>query len=156
MQIFRELLHGDISMNKSTFWTKFLLFDAILLVLSGLNFILSPILFPDIIKLFYSFYWGENLIINGNELKYFTFLYGIYGTLLVVFGVTIVVLSYHLIKNTNQQVIWTAITYGTIAWFLLESFVSIYSGAIINLVLNIIFTSLFIIPILGRKFESDN
>lgn len=142
-------------MNKSTFWAKFLLVDAIILVIGGFFFMLLPIIYPDGVTMFFNLYWSKTISLASEPKTYIGFLFGIYGTIMTVYGVTLVVLAYHLIKNSDEEFVWSAVTVGTVVWFVLETIVSIYTGAVPNLMGNVVFTALFLIPIIGRRFEAD-
>ena len=108
-------------MENSTFWSKFLLFDAILLVLTGLDFVISSFLFPEAIKIVYNLYWGNELSISVNQFNYLKLLFSVTGAIMVGFGITISTLAYYLIKNGDQQFVWTSVTFGLLDWFVLDS-----------------------------------
>ena len=133
-----------------------MLVEAIILIVGGLYFMLLPIINPDGVRMFIILYWSKTITLASDPKTYIGFLFGIYGTIMTVYGVTLVVLAYHLIKNSDKEFVWSAVTVGTVVWFVLETFVSIYTGALPKLIGNVVFTALFLIPIIGRRFEPDS
>ena len=66
-------------------------------------------------------------------------------------GATITYLSYYMVKNDDIDAIWTAVTIGLVIWFIEDVFVSLMFGAIYNVVFNLEFLVLFLVPIIGRR-----
>jgi hypothetical protein len=140
-------------MIKNTLWTKFLLFDSLLLSLTGLLFAFDlPVLFPDIQAEILNLYF--NITYSTPVPNYISFIFGISGAVMFGWGMMAVYLSYTLLKEDNK-VIWNSLLVGSTSWFIVDCFISIYTTAYLNIIVNIAFYTLFLIPIL-MNFKHQN
>lgn len=133
-------------MENDVKWAKFLFLDSILVVITGLLFAIDiPVFFPDIQADLINLYFNINY--SKPVDNYISFLFGLSGAVMSGWGVMMAVLSYSLMQENNEH-IWKSIVVGTVTWFILDSFISIYSSAYLNVVLNLVFLILLMIPIL--------
>ena len=134
-------------------WAQLLMLVSVFLIFFGLMLaIVSPLVLPDIVELFYSLFANKEFAtLSEIDKKLVLWTFGLTGALTTGWGVTVLVVGYQLTKESND-ILWLAIDLGLISWFVLDSIVSVLMGAIFNVGFNLIFLILFLIPIMGNYF----
>ena len=138
--------------SESSIWRKILLVDSVILVVTGALFTTLPFLDEKFVLAMYNMVYGASLGVNDQSLQYLNMILGVSGAVMIGWGATITFLSYYMLKNDDIEAIWTAVTIGLVVWFIEDVFVSVMFGAIYNVVFNVGFLLLFLIPIIGRKY----
>ena len=136
------------------FWQKWLVWANVLTVVVGLlvAFAGNSQVFAYH-NSFTSRIFFEEKIITGDTLAFKNWLFGIIGGTIVGFHVLMIFIAQNAFKNKEKwayQAMWA----GLLSWFLIDSGVSYYYGAIHNIVMiNIVALTLIVIPLLMTRKE---
>jgi len=140
------------SKNNFNFWQKCLTYTNVLTVLVGLLFAFVG---DSFVFEVYNDYTKENFF-GGSEfttevLQLKKWLFGIIGGMIVGFAILTIGISENAFKNKEPWA-YKTICLGLITWFIIDSAVSIYTGAIYNVVLINLFTLVLIgIPLVMTR-----
>lgn len=117
--------------------------------------VIAPLVVPAFIELFYSMFTGKELLtLSDIDKKLVFWAFGLTGAVSAGWGITVLVIGYQLTKESNET-LWLAIDLGIMMWFLSDSLISVLMGAYFNIVFNLGFLFLFLIPILGNYFTKS-
>jgi len=81
-----------------------------------------------------------------------TFIYGVLGATIVGWGVFLAFMARYPFK-AREPWAWNCIAIGMTAWFVVDTIISVRSGVGFNVVLNIVFFLLALIPLLFTRRE---
>ena len=138
--------------EKFMFWQKWLTYANILTVLVGLLVAFAGnSIFFDVHNQYTKDVFFEGRAIEGNVLNFKNWLFGIIGGTIVGFHVLMIMISEHAFKNKEHWAYW-ALWSGLMSWFVIDSSISVYYGAIHNLVLiNLIALVLIGLPLVMTR-----
>lgn len=126
--------------RRFNFWQKFLTYANVLTVIVGFLFaFLGDSFVFDIYNNYTKdvFFNGDNFTPEVLQLK--KWLFGIIGGMIVGFGIMMIQISENAFKDKEPWA-YRTLWYGLLSWFLVDSIVSFYTGAIYNIVLINLFT----------------
>lgn len=142
--------------EKFNFWQKWLTWANVMTIMVGLLVAFAGN------SLFFSVHnsYTREVFFQGNSfpaevLPFKNWLFGIIGGTIVGFHVLMVMISENAFKKREKWA-YRAIWYGLLSWFMIDSGISIYYGAVHNLVLiNLVALLLIGLPLLmtGRAFS---
>ena len=143
--------------NKFLFWQKWLTWANVLTLFVGLLVAFAGNSFVFELHNAYTrevFFEGNE--ITGNMLEFKNWLFGIIGGTIVGFHLLMILISENAFKRKEKwafQAMWM----GLVSWFIIDSSISVYYGALHNLVLiNIVALILIGLPlIMTRKAFED-
>jgi hypothetical protein len=133
-------------MKNFKFWYYWLVVASCLIILFGLSMVLfsNSFLLSPFNKLV------QNLFpINGNSVelnRLLIWLYAVLGATMIGWGICIL----YVLQNAfvrKERWAWFAITVGLLAWFIPDTFMSYFSGAIFNVILNFLLLLTFLLPL---------
>ena len=135
-------------MNAEKFWMGWLKITMLIIILAGILLIFfgnssyAEILNKQINRVFYSGKLPEEsiLLMKG-------WLIAVSGAVMAGWGSTMLYIVYHPFKK-GEKWAWRSIFYPLLIWFLLDSSVSLYYGAIFNVIINCILFFQLIAPLL--------
>ncbi len=140
--------------NNFKFWQKWLTYANILTIGVGIlvAFAGNSIVF-DLHNAFTKEVFFNSNELNPEVLKLKNWLFGIIGGTIVGFHVLMVMISENSFKNKERWA-YKAMWYGLLSWFVIDSCISIYYGALYNVVLiNVVPFVLIGIPLLMTRKE---
>ncbi len=140
--------------KKFNFWQKWLTYSNVMTI--GVGIIVAFAGNSTLFELHNSY--TKDVFFAGNEfetniLEFKNWLFGIIGGTIVGFHILMVMISENSFKNKE---IWAykAMWFGLLSWFIIDSGISVYYGAIHNVILiNIIALILIGIPLIMTKKE---
>lgn len=143
--------------NRFRFWQKWLTYANVMTIGVGLLVAFAGnSLFFEIHNSYTKevFLIGDEFEQNILELK--NWLFGIIGATIVGFHVLMIMISENSFKNKERWA-YKAMCYGLLSWFIIDSVISVYYGAIYNvLLINIVALALIGTPLIMTRKEFRN
>ncbi len=144
-------------MKNFNFWYRWLIVASCLIILFGLSLVLfsNTFLFVPFNKMVQNLFpIGGNLIVL-NHLR--TWLYAVLGATMIGWGICIL----YILKNAflrKEKWAWLAIAIGLLSWFIPDTFMSCFCGALFNVVLNSLLLLTFLLPLIFtfKEFNKIN
>jgi len=132
------------------FWRKWLIMTAGVTALAGLGFATLAAVGATgtLDAIFDLIYLPGDLEHPAGEVA--SFAIGVAGAVMVGWAATMLIL----LRSSSASAMpstWRALTVGLLAWFVVDGIVSVASGAIGNLVLNVAFLALFTPPLIATR-----
>jgi len=140
--------------NKFLFWQKWLTYANVMTLFVGVlvAFAGDSILF-EIHNSYTREVFFQGQAIEGNALLFKKWMFGIIGGTIVGFHLLMIMISENAFKKKEKWA-YKAMWYGLVSWFVIDSSISIYTGAIYNVVLiNIVALILIGLPLVMTKRE---
>jgi hypothetical protein len=134
-------------MKSFKFWYNWLVVASCLIILFGLSMVLfsNTFFFAPFNKMVQNnFSVNEDLIVLKSLL---TWLYAVLGATMIGWGICIL----YILQNAftrKERWAWFAVTIGLLAWFIPDTFMSYFCGAIFNVVLNFLLLIVFLLPLI--------
>jgi len=134
-------------MKNFKFWYCWLIVASCLIILFGLSMVLfsNTFLFG-----YFNNMVHNNFPVNGDLIvlkSLLTWLYAVLGATMIGWGICIL----YVLQNAfirKERWAWFAIIVGLLAWFIPDTFMSYFSGAIFNVVLNFALLLAFLLPLI--------
>jgi hypothetical protein len=133
-------------MKNFNFWYRWLLVASCLIILGGLSLVLfgNSFLFRPMNEMIINLFSKNGDISEINRLL--TWILAVLGATMVGWGICIL----YVLQNAfirKERWAWFAITVGLLAWFIPDTFMSYFSGAIFNVILNFLLLLTFLLPL---------
>ena len=137
-------------MNNFLFWQRWLLILGILFVVLGIVMTLpfGTNLFDGLIN---PVFW-ENGAIPDNANAFKTFVYGVLGASMVGWGVLFAFIAYYPFRQKEKWA-WNCLVTGFTLWFIFGQYVSVSAGVYANVVADIVFFALVMLPLFFTRKE---
>lgn len=134
------------------FWQKWLTWANIMTLIVGLLVAFAGnSIFFDLHNTCTSEVFFQGNDIEGNVLKFKNWLFGIIGGTIVGFHLLMIMISEYAFKNKEKWA-YQALWYGLLSWFIIDSSISVYYGAIHNLVIiNLVALFLIGLPLIMTR-----
>mgnify|MGYP001219763364 CR=1 FL=1 len=137
--------------TQTTFFWRWLILVIIGTLLFGLNMIFLPNVTNGLFNAMFFPNTDINQIFSETAQHYLQFTYGVLGAIMVGWASLMLYIALRPFRRGEREA-WTMITTSIIIWFVVDSAYSLYMGYIPNVVLNIIFLILYLIP-LGATYR---
>lgn len=134
-----------------TLWYRWLLVVYTVFVLFGLAFAVGSGtgLFAPLVDQINTHFWGSAAL-SPEAAKFQLFAYGIAGSLTAAFGeICWFVTRYAIAKR--EMWAWNALAASIVLWYVIDSGISAYTGAMINVLSNTLLAALVVIPLIGIR-----
>ena len=135
-------------MNAEKFWYSWLKVTMIIVIIAGIAiaFLSHTPLFESINKSINHVFFSDQLPDYATQMLQ-GWLLGVMGAILTAWGITVLYLTCNAMKKKEFWA-WKCIFYSLIAWFIIDTSVSIYYQAILNVFINCIFLFQIVAPLL--------
>jgi hypothetical protein len=132
-------------------YTYWLILVSSVIIIAGLVIaIIAPYVMPSIQDLFYRSFNEQPIeSISAYDKNHINWIYAVLGGTLVGWGLMMLRLSTRLLQN-NDQAIWNTILICVLAWFVIDTTISIKYMVIPNLILNVAILAAILIPYIGN------
>ncbi len=134
-------------MRHFNFWYKWVLFSGYLIVILALC--IDVVAFFKINLPFISETFWNSGIPNNTE-GFYTFILGLYCSLLLAFGVCVILIARNGFYNKLRWA-WVALTSSYTIWFVADTFYSLYTAVYSNTILNTVLYIFLIIPLVSTR-----
>jgi hypothetical protein len=136
--------------NSFLFWQRWLLILGIAFVVLGIVMTLpfGADLFDGLIN---PVFW-ENGIISDKANAFKVFIYGVLGASMVGWGVLFAFIAHYPFRQKEKWA-WNCLVTGFILWFIFGQYVSIRAGVYANVVADIVFFGLVMVPLFFTRKE---
>jgi len=133
------------------FWNRWLVVVSAGFVVVGLLFAVASgtVLFAPLMDPIHTHFWGGPELSEGAS-SYSRFLFGIIGGLTSGFGVLAFQVARHAVARRELWA-WRGLAVGLALWYLVDSAVSAYFGALINVLGNTGFALAMAVPLIGLR-----
>ncbi|OLS25341.1 MAG: hypothetical protein HeimC3_15550 [Candidatus Heimdallarchaeota archaeon LC_3] len=141
---------------KTSTWTKLLHLVAWIILLSGVFFaLIVPYFIPELLDFYLSEFNSDILFesISKGPKTMIQFLFGLIGGIMIGWGILLIIITRQLFIK-DEPWIWRAITISAIGWFLFDSVLSIALGSFFNVIFNLVFLDLVMLPIVGYNYSN--
>jgi hypothetical protein len=138
-------------MASFTFWQRWLFFVGIIISVFGalMSLLSGTLIFELFNQLINPVFWGADNI--GENAKGFQqFVYGVLGATMTGWGIFMTFIA-HFSFSKKEKWAWNCILVGTLAWFILDTSLSVYHKVYINAISNIAFLIMVMLPIIFTK-----
>lgn len=139
-------------MNKFKFWQNWLIIVCLIIIAYGVYFVLfvNSSLFQPIEQIFkYSFSVKEIATLHS---QISVLVFGVLGATMIGWGITMLIMIHFGFKEKKLWT-WYSVFFGILTWFIPDTTISWSTGAVINVWLNIIILTIFLLPLLMcRKY----
>ena len=131
------------------FWSNWLLGVADFTILFGLLMVFSPNFFREtMFRIYTDFFYtdGTYATLSSADINFQAVFYGITGGVMIGWAVLMAFII-HVPFRRGEKWAWLALDASLVTWFVLDTYASIRFGMSINVMLNVGFAVLFIIPL---------
>lgn len=132
--------------SRFVFWQRWLVVASDLVILFGLfmTFFHRTVLFEPFHAQIDAVFW--NTAVSPEAAAFQGWAYGLMGAVMVGWGIVLFSLAYIPFKQ-QQKWAWNTLFYGLLAWFVLDTAVSLQYGVVFNALVNTLFLALFLLPL---------
>jgi len=140
-------------MGRFSFWQRWLF--VVSLIISVFGILMAVFSGTELFNLFNSridpAFWGD-ISIGENAKKFQQWIYGVLGATLTGWGICLAFLSHYPFRN-KEKWSWNCLLWGLLAWYLIDTSISIYFTVYFNACFNSVLFLVMIIPLLvTRKY----
>ncbi|MCP4598955.1 MAG: hypothetical protein GY847_00165 [Proteobacteria bacterium] len=140
-----------LGMEKFIFWQRWLLVVGLILVDMGLYmiFLKGAIYFALFDNLVNPVFWASTTA-PANVTKFQGYVYGAWGTTIVVWGTLLAVIAHYPFKQKEKWA-WNCTCVVTLIWYLSTVFVSLQFNFVVNVVANTVMLILLMLPLVFTR-----
>ncbi len=130
-----------------TFWYRWLVAVSISLILSGLytSFFKSTSLDGPFRLFIDSVFWKDGSVTSGS-MPFGAFVYSVWGAAIVMWGTQLWFICKFAFKKKEPWA-WWAILVSTLLWFFIAAGFSVYYGAFLNAIGDLVYMALLVLPL---------
>ena len=138
-------------MKSFLFWQRWLFVVGIVIIISGLLlvFLSKTILFDLLNHSINPVFW-DSKVVESNAIEFQKFLYGVLGATMAGWGVFLSFIVFYPFKNYEKWS-WYCVVIGLLTWFILDTSISYYYGVYINVIVNMVFLIMTLLPIVFTR-----
>lgn len=134
-----------------SFWQRWLFFVGIIISVFGalMSFLSGTLIYELFNQLINPVFWGSDAV--GENAKGFQqFVYGVLGATMAGWGIFMTFIAHYSFRNMEKWA-WNCILVGTLAWFILDTSLSLYHKVYINAMSDMVFLIMVMLPIIFTK-----
>ena len=133
------------------FWQRWLLVAANLLILFGIvmAFLNNTALFALFNTQINPIFWGAGDM-PAAAVQFQGWIYGVAGAIVIGWGIFLAFIAYYPFKQREKWA-WNCILIGMLAWYLVDTFISLQFNVVFNAISNTVFLIIFLLPLIFTR-----
>ena len=138
-------------MTNFSFWHRLLLIVGVLISVFGIlmAFLSGTLLFDSFNRQIDPVFWGRS-VIEESARGFQQWIYGVWGATIAGWGIFVVFIAHYPFRNRERWV-WKCLVAGMLAWFVLDTSLSIFHKVYFNAALNTALLILAMLPIIATR-----
>ena len=138
-------------MKKFSFWQRWLLIVGILISVFGtlMAFLSGTPLFDSFDNQIDPAFWGLNAV-EENAKTFQQWVYGVWGATIAGWGIFVTFIAQYPFRN-RERWSWNCLVTGVLAWFVLDTSISIYCSVYFNVAFNMALLILAMLPVVSTR-----